>query len=198
MTHERRDESEGTDSEPGKRRDARCPRERTERRGTPRRRVRGRRGERVVPDEETSSGTHMCFSSGSSSRFFFFFASPLLTRASFGFKMRFTSANFFVFARFLPMVPERRRPSARPSSRFARAREGTSSMRRRVRLGGGLGRARVSFSRTPPPRARLCVHAAPPTHSSRAAGGRAPACRRSSSAAALNVAGASGLQTCAK
>lgn len=72
----------------------------------------------------------MCFSSGSSSRFFFFFASPLLTRASFGFKMRFTSANFFVFARFLPMVPERRRPSARPSSRFARAREGTSSMRR--------------------------------------------------------------------
>ena len=51
--------------------------------------------------------THTCFTSGASSCFFFF-CLPLSTRASLGFKMRLTSANFFVLVLFLPIPADPR------------------------------------------------------------------------------------------
>ena len=62
----------------------------------------GERGFRRCRSDCPRTRTHTCFTSGASSRFFFF-CLPLSTRASLGFKMRLTSANFFVLVLFLPM-----------------------------------------------------------------------------------------------
>ena len=72
--------------------------------------------------------THTCFTSGASSRFFFF-CLPLSTRASLGFKMRLTSANFFVLVLFLPIPAD---PGPRtPTDVHARTRTDRRRLRAR-------------------------------------------------------------------